>query len=94
MHPHSSLIAMEPLKKLFNYTIDLFIKRFRLGKCFLKYPHDALVHMNSWSHIRLTDLAYLIGIPLAHSNAKPVFDTTTVMPPIANVDYSNITTNL
>jgi len=52
MHPHSSLIAMEPL-------------RFRLGKCFLKYPHDALVHMNSWSQIRLTNPAYLIGIPLA-----------------------------
>ena len=41
--------------------------------------------MNSWSPSRLTDLAYLIGIPIAHSDAKPGSDTTTVTPPIANV---------
>ena len=41
--------------------------------------------MNSWLHILPTDLAYLIGIFLAHSDAKPGSDTTTVTPPIANI---------
>lgn len=50
--------------------------------------------MNSWSPIRLTDLAYLIRIPIAHSDAKPSSDTTTVTPPISNADYLSLTINL
>jgi len=54
------------------------------------------IHMNSYPQIRLTDPAYLIGILLAHSDAKPGSDTITVMPQwlmlvtLANHDFINL----
>jgi len=72
-------------KLLFNYVVGPNNKGSRLGKCLLKHPHDARIRMDSWLHIRLTSPTKLIGIPIAHSDAKPDSDTTTVMPPIANV---------
>ena len=46
------------------------LQKIHAREMFPKTSHDALVYIKSWSSIRLTDPAYLMGILLAPSDAN------------------------